>query len=1428
MSHFVSSTSGQGFEELNQQLLRREPVDEGKEEAEEAISAQEQRRQPADAAFLEATPTSGRVPSLAARRLETLAAEGPGSITSRPSTPSSLREPAQIRGSPSARSPSYSRKNSPERVDRPRSPRPLRTPATSIHEDSRDDSLVTKVSRSVSNNQPQADTAGPSRQSTQLQEAISMPSKLIVEAGGKIRRPRENRNVAFSVEGGSVLSAAAHPEHPQPLSGTSSPALSGASWDRTRSSHSVQSKRNTGMLDPVDVPRKLGTWDGVFVPVSLNILGIILFLRFGFILGQAGLIGSLALLVVSYAIDALTSTSISAISTNGVVRAGGIFYLASRSLGPEFGGATGLLFWLGQSLNASLNALGFVETLTDAFGQSREGASSHGLPEGPWWSLFYGSFVLLLSTVICLVGSRLFVRATMLLAVVLCVAIASIPLSTLLVSPFTDEDRGIFYTSWSLATLQGNLWPHFTRGAAGSSASDAQETWSSVFGVLFPAATGILAGASMSGDLRKPSKSIPKGTHWSLLCTFVIYAVVFVILAGTTARTSFYLDIGVMSDISAAPFVITLGALASTAFSSLMGIQACGKVLQAIARDNLLPVLDTFAQGTEFADTPTYGIVATYIFCQIVLFVDSVNIIAQLVTMTSLLCFAVLSFACLALKAGGAPSFRPSFPYFSIYTAAAGAVCSLVAMFFTDGTVASGCILLAIVLFGAIHVFSPPKPWGDVTRNIHYWLTRKYLLRLDERKTNLKHWRPQVLLLANNPRSEWNLIIFCNSLKKGGLYILGHCIKGEFGECLSELRKQQIAWLKLVDLSGIKSFVDVVIANDEREGARSLILSAGLGGMRPNIVVLGFPRDLQALARAGGRAMRKDQSVSAKSDSSQITIRGPHVAKSQAASKSGVHVDALPTDATRKEAPITAQAYVGIIEDALALNKAVAIAYGFDMLQLPGPSSSAHYEKSSHKQYIDLWPIQIASPDSDTEHAWDTYTMVLQLGTILSLTGTWKSHQLRVSVFVEEPSEVIEEQKRVRSLLDNLRIPASLRVFCLADGTVASYEAIVLGQRAASPHVEEALRSDPWWITLKQLRREEEVRAKAAEAKRRLELQQQQATATDIPGAGSSGNAVGSAGSGSQGARQNKREQRLLGYSLPPDHIEYFKRNIRIGLSHPRAKPRNDGTDVEDGEDSDSDSNGSGLSDELLRLSEDDFFAASSSAESRGLVRVSRSAGKGSTARSRSFSSVAYSGLPDEPGLRPAIEQSGPSTPSYGSMANTPVVRPDGTVLMPGGRSHSRDSTLKASDRSNLGALDGPRGGQNDFEESQRTPLARTFRRRKRGDSDSVTRSNASSRRTSPSPMPRDGEAFSRAETRLSFNTLPNKAQFIILNELFRAHSSSSATSVILTSLPAPEPGTAKDHEAVSRYLSQLEVLCAGSTPVLGIHARELTLSMSL
>lgn len=1520
MAHFVSSRASHDFDSLQNQLLRREPVHDGValEDHEDGADnsaqlgpatslANRRRRDLDDLGFAADDTRSPRVASLYSRRNSPELPE-PG-----PSRPRSAI------GNVNGERPSNNGQT--ESVDYfSRSRDSSRQRSAAYHVDLDSGHLTGEPFASSTTPSPQADDMAAStsslhdgRSADNDQPYGSSSAANLAQSTSTIRPRRLQKGVSFSdrnagpgEDGHFTRSGKHYRRPPRSNSGFQDPIPShGGHLPRTKS---------LGMISPAEMaPRKLGTWDGVFMPVSLNILGIILFLRFGFILGQAGLLGALFLLALSYTIDTLTAMSLNAISTNGQVRGGGAYYLISRSLGPEFGGSIGLIFFAGQALNAAMNVLGFVETLTDAFGESR--GPSGFLPEGPWYNFFYGSVVLLLSAIVCLVGSKLFARATLLLALILSVSILSIPISSFTVKPFIDDDRGAYYTGWSWETLRGNLFPRFTAGAAGSSTGTETENWQSVFGVLFPAVTGILAGASMSGDLRKPSKSIPKGTNYSLVFTFFVYFASFLIFAGTIERESFYVDVGIVSDVALRPEVITFGALASTAFSALMGVMACGKVLQAIARDNLLPILDVFAQGTEVSDTPIYAILVTYIICQAILFVDSVNIIAQLVTMTTLLTFGTLSFATFLLKAGGAPSFRPSFKYWNIWTAAGGAVSCFGAMFFTDPAAAVACIAFAVMLFFMIHFFSPPKPWGDVTRNITYHFVRKYLLRLDERKGHVKYWRPQILLLANNPRSEWNLIIFCNSLKKGALYVLGHVLKGEFQECLAELRKQQVAWLKLVDITGIKSFVDVVIAKDEREGARNLILSCGLGGMRPNIVVMGYPSDMRHPAKVARTSLGSGH----RSDGSEITIRGLSGPQRQ---HRVVDIGSLPTDVARKETPIQPTTYVGIMEDALALNKAFAIAYGFDLMQPPtAPSTSlptAANAKKEGERYIDLWPIQIASADADESHAWDTYTMVLHLGTILSFTSSWKSHKLRVSVFVEHASEMGEERKRIQALLDNLRIPASLRVFCLADQSVTTYQTIVHGSNVAAVEVDEALRGDPWWETLKELRRNDEIRARAAAKRKSQHLSPAKAIpATGMPGQPGNGGEVGP-------RKQSKRELKLFGVSLPAEHLAFHKQNIRLGLAHPRAK-RDDGED-DSGSDSDED-----FEDELAMLSEDDDWLIDGPGNRRGLAirRASTLEPTGYSSKTRAYRPRAYSiggsaGLPDDPvsetPLLGSSVASGATVTSYGTLSSSQrTVTPGSGGALLGTSYASTDSsitprasvpttsplrkslieeesgedegTLKASERKKVQA----QLKRSDTSDSKVTPTKSTHLsvddavtprpKDKRqasyasstassssdaGSSSSsssgaeydskgrlFTPKNSKSRKsssahararsdsaTTPSPVAmqhlrpsnpnrtvssssRAASVYSTDLPTISFNELPNKAQYLILNELIRINSS-SATGVVLTALPAPEAGTSIDELKSLRYLEQLESLFSGGPPILGVHAKTLTMTMSL
>jgi solute carrier family 12 (potassium/chloride transporters), member 9 len=339
----------------------------------------------------------------------------------------------------------------------------------------------------------------------------------------------------------------------------------------------------------------------------------------------------LGMLIAAYAINLVTTFSLSAIASNGTVRGGGAYYLISRSLGPEFGGSIGVVFYLGFAFNT----VGLIDCITLNFGV-RSGNWAHVLPDTPWYLYLWATVVLLFCTAVCLAGSSMFARASTWLLVVLLVATLSIPFSALVMPPFESRKLGIEYTGLSLKTFISNLKPQLTRSSAGSQLHG-RETFQDLFGILFPATGGIFAGASMSGDLRKPSKSIPKGTLYGLATTFVLYTLVILAMAGTITRPSFARNANVIQDTNISGILILAGEVASCLFSTLMGVIGSAKLLQALARDNLLPGFSIFGQGTKKGDEPTYAIIMTLIVAQITILGD-LNKIASFVTMTYLVC----------------------------------------------------------------------------------------------------------------------------------------------------------------------------------------------------------------------------------------------------------------------------------------------------------------------------------------------------------------------------------------------------------------------------------------------------------------------------------------------------------------------------------------------------------------------------------------------------------------------------------------------------------------------------------------------------------------------------------------------------------------------------------------------------------------------
>jgi len=610
----------------------------------------------------------------------------------------------------------------------------------------------------------------------------------------------------------------------------------------------------------------------------------------------------------------------------------------------------------------------------------------------------------------------------------------------------------------------------------------------------------------MSGDLKHPSKAIPKGTLYGLALTFFSYTIVILAMAATITRESLYSNTNVIQLTNISGIVILLGEFATSAFSVLMGVIGSAKLLQALARDSLLPGLSIFGQGTQGSDDPTYAIVVTYILAQLTMLSD-INQIASFITMTYLMTFLVTNLACFLLKIGSAPNFRPSFHFFNWQTAAIGTVVSGATMFFVDGMYASACVGLLVVIFLLIHYTTPPKPWGDVSQSLIYHQVRKYLLRL--RQDHVKFWRPQILLLVNDPRRQYKLIQFCNSLKKGALFVLGHVIvSDDFGVAVPEARRQQQSWTKYIDFSKIKAFVNIAISPAVEWGTRNIVLGAGLGGMRPNIVVMGFynlgelrqskprfdipsPQPSRPPSRAANHPISRKavQAAAKRREADQVKLSGM-----------------LPTDTMRPENAIGIQSYVTILEDLLLrLQINVALAKGFQDLDIPTPKPTKKQrmlnliglanteEEEPTKTYIDLWPIQMSAetsaPGTNEDTAkkstlttnFDTYTLILQLGCILHTVPSWKrTYKLRVAVFVEYETDVEEERERVTMLLKSLRIEADVLVFWLASGSLNMYEVIVNGKHdsdfdQAAEDVDDALEDEEWWEDIKKLRKPEEM-----------------------------------------------------------------------------------------------------------------------------------------------------------------------------------------------------------------------------------------------------------------------------------------------------------------------------------------------------------------
>ncbi|CAF2053610.1 unnamed protein product [Rotaria magnacalcarata] len=827
--------------------------------------------------------------------------------------------------------------------------------------------------------------------------------------------------------------------------------------------------------------RTLNTIPGVFCPIALSMFAISIFMRMSFVIAHAGVLQTLLQLGLCFLILFCTLLSVCALATNGAIEGGGVYHMISRALGPEFGGAIGLLFFCANIISNGQSVAALVEALVESFGRGSEANIFH---ETHWWRFLYGTLINMVSLITCLLGSSLFSVAAFFIFILVCSVYLMVVLSFFIVGPHlvlipkvnsyaydnqpflnnkTDFLYG-HYTSFSSVTMKENLYGNYTIDYTTGNTMN----FATVFGILFSSITGLLAGANMSGELKQPSRSIPSGSISAIVFVFFIFTTETFLIAGTTDRYTLLNNYLFLQDINIwKPFVI-IGIIAAVFSACLSGMIGASRILEALSTDEIFgSMLHWVRLGTTRRGNPMAAVFFTFILVELTLLIGSMNKIARIVTIFFLLAYFAVNLSCLALDLASAPNFRPTFKYFSWHTALIGAIGSITMCFIVSAVFASIAIGVLVGLIAMLHLRDFPRAsWGSISQALIFHQVRKYLLLLDPRKEHVKFWRPQMLLLVANPRSSMNLIDFINDMKKGGLFILGHVKVNSHcsnDACTSEYPY----WISLIDHMKIKAFVDMTAATNIRDGATQLIRLSGLGGLRPNTVILGFYDDTIPEDKLRSRPffkrhwliptrlrnpslLRLQHQMSRLSDDIESTSNGGRQNSSNtSASLNDNDLQSIlqfPVLRQKNEQKLLdVSSYVQIIQDALYLNKSVCLARNFPLLK------KDNIEVDKRKVFVDVWPVNFIFPE--TSKQFDiTCLYMLQLATIVSMVKPWKSHAvLRVFLCIDALNDnAFRIQHYLGELLSQLRINAQTRMVSWENVTNVLNNPSVINENAAT------------------------------------------------------------------------------------------------------------------------------------------------------------------------------------------------------------------------------------------------------------------------------------------------------------------------------------------------------------------------------------------
>jgi len=560
--------------------------------------------------------------------------------------------------------------------------------------------------------------------------------------------------------------------------------------------------------------QKFGTFLGVFTPSVLTILGLIMYLRFGWVVGNIGLGLTILVLLMASSITFITGLSASSIATNMRVGVGGEYFLISRSLGLEPGGAIGIPLFLCRTLSITFYSFGLAESIITFWPASWGQATPRTIQ-------LLAAMIIIVITIIS--GKSAGLALKIQIPIMVAVGLSVIALAV-----------GVFSGPLRVPEIEATY-------------RTAPQGFWYIFAVFFPAVTGFTAGIGMSGDLKDPQRSIPRGTIMAVVTGTFCYMTILVLLS-ITARISqtelagpgvVWTKVAVLGAWLVYPGL--WGAILSSAFGSVLGGP---RVLQALAGDGLAP---RFLSRVSKTGQPT---VATWVSGAIALaavMLGELNAVAQFVTILFLTLYVTINLAAGLEKLVRDPSYRPTInvPW---YVSLFGSFGALAVMFLINPLACVIAVSLELSLYTFLRRRSIKRRWGDVRAGFWVALARLALLQLRQHRIEPRNWRPHILLFVGDPAKRIGLVRLANWFNLNrGLVTACQLVVGDLKKEDADIKTKQEEMDKVLEREGLLAFSNVNIVEEYESGIIDITQANGIAGLKSNTVMFGWPKKRERL-----------------------------------------------------------------------------------------------------------------------------------------------------------------------------------------------------------------------------------------------------------------------------------------------------------------------------------------------------------------------------------------------------------------------------------------------------------------------------------------------------------------------------------------------------------------------------------------------------